>query len=110
VAPGDEPILELVIDEVHDDVQLHAMDKMLPVSDFTWSPVASARSSHSVEHVEVQEEIDEDPLDIIPAHRASSPLRILQSLMTQMQLPWNLLLTLLHLIVGMSRHRNAGCT
>jgi hypothetical protein len=69
----DEPVLTLVINAVHDNVQLRAAGKMLPVSDVTLSPVAYVILSHFDEHVDVQEETDEETLIIIPTRSASPP-------------------------------------
>jgi len=52
----DVPVLELVTDEAHDDVHLGAVDRVLPDSDVTRSPVAYALS-YSVEQVDVQEDL-----------------------------------------------------
>lgn len=68
-----ELVLTLVTNEAHDDVQLSSVDRMLPMSDVTRSPVASALPSHLDEHVDMQEGINEETLIIIPT-RSASPL------------------------------------
>lgn len=89
LAPVGELVLTLVTNEAHDDVQLSSVNRMLPVSDVTRSPVASALPSHLDEHVDVQEGINEE------------------TLMTRIQLPW--ILIWFHMMVGMSRPYSLLC-
>jgi len=72
----DEPILTLVTNEVHDDVISHEGDRMLLGVDVTRSPVSFASPLSLVEHVDVQEELNADQVDIIPASNASNQTRL----------------------------------
>lgn len=58
--------------EAHDDMHLCEVERTLPYSSVPLFPISSALSSHSVEHVDMQEVLNGDPSDLITA-RSTSP-------------------------------------